>query len=93
MIDLGNYWKIYETLVLLFFKLENEYGSFFTCDMEYREHLRDKLRSHLGSDAVLITTDGAGLGYLKCGAVDGVYATVDFGPGLSLLYILLWLVW
>lgn len=34
----------------------------------------------LGKDVVIYTTDGAGDGFLKCGKVDGVYATVDFGP-------------
>ena len=54
--------------------------------MAYRQHLRDVFRAHLGSNAVLITTDGAGLNFLKCGAVDGVYATVDFGPGVLQFY-------
>ena len=44
-------------------------------------HLRDMAKKLLGDDVVLFTTDGSGLGFLKCGAIDGVYATVDFGPG------------
>lgn len=28
--------------------------------------------------------DGDGDGYLRCGAVNGTYATVDFGPGANL---------
>ncbi|KAF4533069.1 hypothetical protein B566_EDAN002632, partial [Ephemera danica] len=35
--------------------------------------------SHVGNAAVLYTTDGNSEGYLKCGKIDSVYATVDFG--------------
>ena len=38
-------------------------------------------RQHLGNDVVYFTTDGDGVGFLKCGAIPDVYATVDFGPG------------
>ncbi|KAF7666248.1 hypothetical protein LDENG_00112860 [Lucifuga dentata] len=62
-------------------QVENEYGSYFACDYDYMGHLRKLFRTHLGEDVVLFTTDGAGLGYLKCGAIQGLYATVDFGPG------------
>ncbi|XP_069571507.1 beta-galactosidase [Brachyistius frenatus] len=62
-------------------QVENEYGSYFACDYNYMRHLSNLFRSHLGEEAVLFTTDGAGLGYLKCGAIQGLYATVDFGPG------------
>ena len=43
--------------------------------------LRDKAKEHLGKDVLLYTTDGDGAGFLKCGKVPGVYATVDFGSG------------
>ena len=62
-------------------QVENEYGSYFACDYNYLRHLSKLLRSHLGNDVVLFTTDGAGIGYLKCGSIQDVYATVDFGPG------------
>lgn len=62
-------------------QVENEYGSYFACDFDYLRHLVKLFRSHLGDDVVLFSTDGAGVGYLKCGALQGVYATVDFGPG------------
>ena len=52
-------------------------------------YLRDLFRSVLGGDVVLFTTDGSGESYLQCGAIDGVYATVDFGPGSE--YIETWL--
>uniref|UniRef100_A0A674EMZ0 Beta-galactosidase n=1 Tax=Salmo trutta TaxID=8032 RepID=A0A674EMZ0_SALTR len=62
-------------------QVENEYGSYFACDYNYLRHLTSLFRSHLGNDVVLFTTDGAGAGYLKCGSLRGLYATVDFGPG------------
>ncbi|TWW58684.1 Beta-galactosidase [Takifugu flavidus] len=62
-------------------QVENEYGSYFACDYNYLRHLAKLFRSHLGNEVVLFTTDGAGTGYLKCGAMQGLYATVDFGPG------------
>ncbi|KAM9857244.1 beta-galactosidase [Aulostomus maculatus] len=62
-------------------QVENEYGSYFACDYNYMRHLTKLFRSYLGDEVVLFTTDGAGLGFLKCGAIQGLYATVDFGPG------------
>ncbi|XP_036420665.1 beta-galactosidase [Colossoma macropomum] len=62
-------------------QVENEYGSYFACDFDYLRHLVKLYRSHLGEEVVLFSTDGAGVGYLKCGSLQGVYATVDFGPG------------
>ncbi|KAI3353143.1 hypothetical protein L3Q82_019697 [Scortum barcoo] len=64
-------------------QVENEYGSYFACacDYNYMRHLSKLFRTHLGEEVVLFTTDGAGLGYLKCGSIQGLYATVDFGPG------------
>uniref|UniRef100_A0A3B4YZQ7 Beta-galactosidase n=1 Tax=Stegastes partitus TaxID=144197 RepID=A0A3B4YZQ7_9TELE len=65
-------------------QVENEYGSYFACDYNYMRHLSKLFRSHLGDEVVLFTTDGAGVGYLKCGAIQGLYATVDFGPGANI---------
>ncbi|XP_029010018.1 beta-galactosidase [Betta splendens] len=65
-------------------QVENEYGSYFACDYNYLRHLTKLFRSHLGQEVVLFTTDGAGLGYLKCGSIEGLYATVDFGPGANI---------
>ncbi|XP_056264559.1 beta-galactosidase isoform X2 [Pseudoliparis swirei] len=62
-------------------QVENEYGSYFACDYNYMRHLTKLFRYHLGEEVVLFTTDGAGLSYLKCGSIQGLYATVDFGPG------------
>lgn len=65
-------------------QVENEYGSYFACDYNYMRYLSKLFRTHLGDEVVLFTTDGAGVGYLKCGSIQGLYATVDFGPGANL---------
>ncbi|XP_072241124.1 beta-galactosidase [Leuresthes tenuis] len=65
-------------------QVENEYGSYFACDYSYMRHLTKLFRSHLGDKVVLFTTDGAGVNYLKCGSIQGLYATVDFGPGSNI---------
>ncbi|KAJ3614876.1 hypothetical protein NHX12_018446 [Muraenolepis orangiensis] len=65
-------------------QVENEYGSYFACDYNYMSHLSKLFQGHLGDEAVLFTTDGAGLSYLKCGSIQGLYATVDFGPGSNI---------
>ena len=62
-------------------QVENEYGSYSPCDRDYTSRLRDFIRQHLGKKVVLFSTDGDGDGYLQCGKIPGVYATVDFGAG------------
>uniref|UniRef100_A0A8C7Y8N7 Galactosidase, beta 1 n=1 Tax=Oryzias sinensis TaxID=183150 RepID=A0A8C7Y8N7_9TELE len=53
-------------------------------DVPAHHFVLNLFRSHLGEEVVLFTTDGAGLKYLKCGAIQGLYATVDFGPGSNI---------
>ncbi|XP_028330856.1 beta-galactosidase [Gouania willdenowi] len=65
-------------------QVENEYGSYFACDYNYLRHLTKLFRSYLGKEVVLFTTDGAGLRFLKCGSIQDLYATVDFGPGSNI---------
>jgi len=60
-------------------QIENEYGSYFACDRTYTASLRDQVRQVLGQEVVIYTTDGGADYFLKCGAVPGVYATIDFG--------------
>uniref|UniRef100_UPI00398F80F3 beta-galactosidase-1-like protein isoform X2 n=1 Tax=Pristiophorus japonicus TaxID=55135 RepID=UPI00398F80F3 len=60
-------------------QVENEYGSYFTCDYNYLRHLREVLRSYLGDDVLLFTTDGNQVQELNCGTLQGIYATIDFG--------------
>lgn len=62
-------------------QVENEYGSYYACDWNYMNHLRDIFRNYLGHSVVLFTTDGNGDNFLQCGKIQGMYATVDFGPG------------
>ncbi|XP_072366055.1 beta-galactosidase [Scyliorhinus torazame] len=62
-------------------QVENEYGSYFACDYDYLRHLRKLFQYYLGDEVVLFTTDGAAEANLKCGSLQGLYATVDFGPG------------
>lgn len=60
-------------------QVENEYGSYYTCDHAYMEHLKDTFRAHLGKNVVLFTTDGYSDSMLKCGGIPELYRTVDFG--------------
>ena len=69
---------------IIMVQVENEYGSYSACDRDYTARLRDFIRSRLGKDILLFTTDGAGDGYLQCGRIPGCYATVDFGAGTHL---------
>ncbi|XP_072436167.1 beta-galactosidase-1-like protein isoform X1 [Chiloscyllium punctatum] len=64
---------------IISFQVENEYGSYFTCDYNYLRHLREVMRKFLGDDVLLFTTDGNQLQELKCGTLQGLYSTVDFG--------------
>ncbi|XP_068094413.1 beta-galactosidase [Hyperolius riggenbachi] len=64
-------------------QVENEFGSYFTCDYNYLRHLTKLFRQNLGDEVVLFTTDGSGLPYVRCGTIEGLYTTVDFGPGTN----------
>ncbi|VDN98773.1 unnamed protein product, partial [Rodentolepis nana] len=61
-------------------QLENEYGSYYTCEQEYLSSLYEYARFVLGDEIILYTTDGNSLSYLKCGSSDRrLFSTVDFG--------------
>uniref|UniRef100_A0A8C8SFV9 Galactosidase beta 1 like n=1 Tax=Pelusios castaneus TaxID=367368 RepID=A0A8C8SFV9_9SAUR len=64
-------------------QVENEYGSYWACDYNYLRHLLAAFRTLLGADALLFTTDGNSPAELRCGTLQGLYATVDFGPGAN----------
>ncbi|KFU97600.1 Beta-galactosidase, partial [Pterocles gutturalis] len=66
---------------IIMVQVENEYGSYFACDYNYLRSLLKLFRQHLGDEVVLFTTDGASQFHLRCGALQGLYATVDFAPG------------
>lgn len=63
-------------------QVENEYGSYYACDYGYLRQLLGSFRALLGSEVLLFTTDSAGAQELRCGTLQGLYATVDFGPGI-----------
>uniref|UniRef100_A0A8C6QET9 Beta-galactosidase n=4 Tax=Nannospalax galili TaxID=1026970 RepID=A0A8C6QET9_NANGA len=65
---------------IIMVQVENEYGSYFACDYNYLRFLEQRFHYHLGKDVLLFTTDGADEKYLRCGTLQGLYATVDFGP-------------
>ncbi|NXI84061.1 BGAL galactosidase, partial [Rhipidura dahli] len=62
-------------------QVENEYGSYYACDRGYLRHLLGSFRALLGSEVLLFTTDSTRAEELRCGTLQGLYATVDFGPG------------
>lgn len=65
-------------------QVENEYGSYYACDYEYLRHLLGSFRALLGTEVLLFTTDGTRAEELRCGTLQGLYATIDFGPGTLL---------
>ncbi|NWW35964.1 BGAL galactosidase, partial [Panurus biarmicus] len=65
-------------------QVENEYGSYYACDYGYLRHLLGSFRALLGSEVLLFTTDSTRAEELRCGTLQGLYATVDFGPGSNL---------
>ncbi|XP_023159791.2 beta-galactosidase [Drosophila hydei] len=67
---------------IIMVQVENEYGSYFACDANYRNWLRDETQSHVKDSAVLFTNDGPGV--LRCGKIQGVLATMDFGATSNL---------
>lgn len=62
-------------------QVENEYGSYYACDHGYLRHLLGSFRALLGSEVLLFTTDSTRVEELRCGTLQGLYATVDFRPG------------
>ncbi|NWW85579.1 BGAL galactosidase, partial [Rhynochetos jubatus] len=62
-------------------QVENEYGSYSACDYGYLRYLLGSFRVLLGGEVLLFTTDSARVEELRCGTLQGLYATIDFGPG------------
>ena len=58
-------------------QVENEYGSYGN-DLNYRVQVRDMIQKHVGSNAILYTTDGNGISFLRGGAVPNTLSTIDF---------------
>ncbi|XP_045415971.1 beta-galactosidase-1-like protein isoform X2 [Lemur catta] len=66
-------------------QVENEYGSYRACDFSYMRHLAGLFRALLGDKILLFTTDGPE--GLRCGSLQGLYTTVDFGPADNMTQI------
>jgi beta-galactosidase len=61
-------------------QIENEYGSYFSCDKVYLTHLVDLAHANLGPDTFLFTVDNPWDFMEECGAIPSeAYATCDFG--------------
>jgi beta-galactosidase len=66
-------------------QIENEYGNYAACDMDYIRHLGSVFQSILGFQSVLFTTDPPEIGVFLCGNIpDVAYGTIDFGTGASI---------
>lgn len=61
-------------------QVENEYGA-FECDNQYSKWLRDETNKYVGDKAVLFTNDISREKDVKCGKIENVLATLDFGTG------------
>ena len=69
---------------IIMIQIENEYGSYYTCDRAYLQFLYALVHTFLGSDVVAFTTDGNSAVDVACGSlVPFAYPTVDFGPGID----------
>ncbi|CAH3193164.1 unnamed protein product, partial [Porites evermanni] len=62
-------------------QVENEYGSYYTCDHEYMTHLQTLFEQYLGKDVILYTTDISNDRNIDCGSLPTLFTTVDFGAG------------
>lgn len=63
---------------IILVQVENEYGSYYACDRNYMLWLKNETLKYVGDDAVLFTNDGPS--QVGCGKIEGVLATLDFGP-------------
>lgn len=64
---------------IIMVQIENEYGASKICDIEYKEFLRDETKKYSKDSAILFTVDRPIGDELKCGSIEGVFITVDFG--------------
>uniref|UniRef100_A0A0X3PRQ2 Beta-galactosidase n=2 Tax=Schistocephalus solidus TaxID=70667 RepID=A0A0X3PRQ2_SCHSO len=71
---------------IIMIQLENEYGSYVTCDQDYLSTLYEFARYQLGPNVILYTTDGPSMNDLKCGSSDRrLFTTIDFNVSEALL--------
>ncbi|KAJ6646250.1 Beta-galactosidase [Pseudolycoriella hygida] len=65
---------------IIMVQVENEYSSYYACDREYMNWLRDETEKYVQKKAVLFTVDiPTTPGQMRCGTADDVFATTDFG--------------
>lgn len=72
---------------IIMVQIENEYGS-YGCDVNYRNWIRNETERHVGNNAVLFTNDGPY--QTRCGKIENVLATLDFGSGSKEQTALFW---
>ncbi|KAM8717444.1 hypothetical protein ACLKA7_004181 [Drosophila subpalustris] len=63
---------------IIMVQVENEYGSYYACDHDYLNWLRDETDKYVGNKALLFTVDIPNE-RMHCGKIDNVFATTDFG--------------
>ncbi|CAI6367734.1 unnamed protein product [Macrosiphum euphorbiae] len=68
---------------IIMVQVENEYGSYYACDSDYRLWLRDLLKGYVEDKALLYTIDICRQRDFDCGPIPEVYATVDFGISVN----------
>ncbi|KAL7301481.1 hypothetical protein TKK_0005919 [Trichogramma kaykai] len=81
----GRYLRGYGGPIIMV-QVENEYGSFYSCDDVYKKKMFDLFNYHVKNNALLFTTDGTARRMLQCGTIPGVYSTIDFAAGSNLNY-------
>lgn len=64
---------------IIMVQIENEYGAFKACDVEYKNFLRDETKKYTKDNAILFTTDRPIDNEIECGLIDDVFITTDFG--------------
>lgn len=48
--------------------------------MPYKVQQKNMIAKHVGTNAIIYTTDGAPASYFTKGAIPGTLTTIDFGP-------------
>jgi len=68
---------------IIMVQVENEYGSYYACDLNYKLWLRDLFKGYVENKALLYTIDTCQQKSFDCGSIPEVYATVDFGISVN----------
>jgi beta-galactosidase len=64
---------------IILVQVENEYGLYRRCDLDYMRHLTALFQQILGKETVLTTVENPNWKMLECGTISGLlFATVDF---------------